>query len=77
MKKTQRSLRVDHSTKAPVMQLAFELSLNKWKLALGYNGKMRMVTIDARDLNQIQQATEKAKKRFKRDGMGFGCTGIY
>jgi transposase len=38
------------------------------ELAFGYNGKMRMVSIDARDLNQIQQAIEKAKKRFKLDG---------
>ena len=68
MKKTQRTLRADNSTKAPVMQLAFELSLSKWKLAFGHNGKMRMVTIDARDLDQIQQAIEKAKKRFKLDG---------
>jgi transposase len=68
MKKTQRTLRADNSTKEPVMQLAFELSLNKWKLAFGHNGKMRMVSIDARDLDQIQQAIEKAKKRFKLDG---------
>jgi transposase len=68
MKKTQRTLQADNSTKESVMQLAFELSLNKWKLAFGYNGKMRMVTIDARDLDQIQQAIEKAQKRFKLDG---------
>ena len=68
MKNTQRTLRAENSTKEPVMQLAFELSLNKWKLAFGYNGKMRMVSIDARDLNQTQQAIEKAKKRFKLDG---------
>jgi transposase len=65
MKKTHRTLRAENSTKVPVMQLAFELSLNKWKLAFGHNGKIRMVTIDARDLDQIQQAIEKAKKRFK------------
>ena len=68
MKKTQRTLRSDNSTKEPVMQLAFELSLNKWKLAFGHNGKMRVVTIDARDLSQIQQAIEKAKERFKLIG---------
>jgi transposase len=68
MKKTQRTLRADNSTKEHVLQLAFELSLNKWKLAFGHNAKMRMVTIDARDLDQIQQAIEKAKKRFKLDG---------
>jgi transposase len=68
MKNTQRTLRADNSTKAPVMQLAFELSLNKWKLVFGHNGKIRMVTIDARDLDQIQQAIEKAKQRFKLSG---------
>jgi transposase len=68
MKKTQRTLRAKNSTKVHVLQLAFELSLNKWKLAFGHNGKMRMVSIDARDLDQIQQAIEKAKKRFKLDG---------
>ncbi|KPK22079.1 MAG: hypothetical protein AMK69_20500 [Nitrospira bacterium SG8_3] len=49
MKNTQRTLRAEHSTKEHVLQLAFELSLNKWKLVFGHNGKMRMVTIDARD----------------------------
>ena len=68
MKKTQRILRVENSTKEHVMQLAFELSLSKWKLAFGHNAKMRMVTIDARDLDQIQQAIEKAKKRFRLSG---------
>jgi hypothetical protein len=58
MKKTQRTLQADNSTKEPVIQLAFELSLNKWKLTFGHNGKWRMVTIDARDLDQIQQAIE-------------------
>ena len=62
MKKTQRTLRADNSTKEHVLQLAFELSLNKWKLAFGHNAKMRMVTIDARDLDQIQQAIEKAQQ---------------
>ena len=33
------------------MQLAFELSLKKWKLVFGRNGRMRMVFIDARALN--------------------------
>ena len=41
MKKTQRTLRVDSSTKAPVMQLAFELSLKKWKLVFSHNGRIR------------------------------------
>jgi hypothetical protein len=45
MKKTQRTLPADNSTKEPVMQLAFELSLNKWKLVFGHNGKMRMVIL--------------------------------
>jgi hypothetical protein len=62
MKKTQGTPRVDNSTKAPLMQLSFYLSLNKWKLILGYNGKMRMVTIDARDLDQIQQAIDNFRK---------------
>ena len=36
MKKTQRTLRADNSTKAPVMQLAFELRLKKPKSALSW-----------------------------------------
>lgn len=57
MIKAQRTLRAKNITKEHVIQLAFELSLNKWKLAFGYNGKIRMVTIDARGLNQISVFT--------------------
>jgi transposase len=68
MKKTQRTLPAEDSTKENEMHLAFELSHSKWKLAFGHNGKLRMVSADARDLKRLQQEIEKAKKRFKLSG---------
>ena len=68
MEKTQRTLPADNTTKENKMHLAFELSHSKWKLVFGYTGKTRMVSMDARDLRQLQQEIEKAKKRFKLSG---------
>ena len=65
MKKTQETLRREDSTKEAVLHLAFELSNTKWKLAFSDCSKRRLVTINARNLEQLQEEIEKAKLRFK------------
>ena len=68
MKKTQETLRIKDSIKAAVLYMAFELSLKKWKLAFSNGEKMRTVTIDARNLAQLQEQIEKARQRFGLEG---------
>ncbi|MGB7062866.1 MAG: IS110 family transposase [Candidatus Zixiibacteriota bacterium] len=65
MKKTQETLRREDSTKEAVLHLAFELSNTKWKLAFSDCSKRRLVTIRARNLEELQEEIEKAKLRFK------------
>jgi transposase len=68
MKKTQKTLRSKDSIKEAILYTAFELSNRKWKLAFSTGEKMRTVTIDARDLDQLQEQIDKAKQRFKLGG---------
>jgi len=67
MKKTQETLRKDVSTKAAVLHVAFELSNSKWKLGFSDGNKMRFKSIDARNLEQLEEEIEKAKNRFRLD----------
>jgi len=67
MKKTQETLRRNVSTKAAVLHVAFELSNSKWKLGFSDGNKMRFKSIDARNLEQLEEEIEKAKSRFKLD----------
>lgn len=46
------------------LYMAFELSLNTWKLAFGIGGNPRIVQIAARDLKGLSDEIAKAKKRF-------------
>jgi transposase len=64
MKKTQETPRKKDSTKVAVLHLAFELSNTKWKLAFSDYSKTRLVTIRARNLEQLQEEIKKAKLRF-------------
>lgn len=50
-----------------VLYLAFELSNKKWKLgfSIGLGQKVRIRTVDARDLTAIKSEIALAKKRFK------------
>jgi len=64
MKKTQETLRIKDSIKEVILYIAFELSHRKWKLAFSNAEKMGTVTIEARDLDQLQDEIEKAKQRF-------------
>jgi transposase len=67
MKKTQETLKQDVSKKAAVLHVAFELSNSKWKLGFSDGNKMRFKSIDARNLEQLEEEIEKAKSRFKLD----------
>ena len=68
MKKTQKTLRIKDSIKEAILYIAFELSHRKWKLAFSNGEKMRTVSIDARELDQLQVQIEKAKHRFGFEG---------
>jgi len=65
MKKTQRTLQREDTTKKEVLHLAFELSETKWKLGFSDGTKMRFKSMTARNLDQLQEEIEKAKVRFK------------
>lgn len=65
MKKTQRTLKENDTTKAEVLHLAFELSQDKWKLGFSDGQKVRFKNVTARNLDQLQEEIEKAKERFK------------
>jgi transposase len=68
MKKTKGTPRKKVSIIERVLHLAFELSHSKWKLAFSNGEKIRTITIDARNLEQLQEEVEKAKVRFKLRG---------
>jgi len=64
MKKTQETLKREDTTKEAIMYTAFELSDKKWKLAFSNGSKVRQISTDARDLNELQVQIFRAKKRF-------------
>jgi transposase len=68
MKKTQETLKKNYNMQAEILYMALELSNTKWKLAFSDGNKRRFVTIDARNLEQLQREVEKAKWRFGLKG---------
>jgi len=68
MKKTRGTPRKKVSINERVLQLAFELSQNKWKLGFSDGNKMRFKSIAARNLEQLYKEIEKAQVRFKMKG---------
>ena len=48
-----------------VLYMAFELSHKIWKLAFSDGQKTRTVSMEARNLEVLQEEIEKAKKKFK------------
>jgi transposase len=64
MIRTQETLKKEDATKDTVMYTAFELSDKKWKLAFSNGSKVRHISTDARDLNELQVQMFRAKKRF-------------
>jgi transposase len=65
MKKAKETPEKNDSKKESVLHLAFELSQNKWKLGFCDGKKMRFKSMDARNLEQLQEEIEKAKLRFR------------
>ena len=64
MRRTQETLKKKDTTKDTVLYIAFELSDKKWKLAFSNGSKVRHISTDARDLNELQVQIFRAKKRF-------------
>lgn len=60
----------DHTTTAPVLYAAFELSNKKWKLGftVGMGQKPRERVVPARDLSKVLEEIRAAKRRFKLSG---------
>ncbi|CAB1063000.1 Mobile element protein [Olavius sp. associated proteobacterium Delta 1] len=56
------------SIKEAILYTAFELSHRKWKLGFSNGEKMRTVSIEVRDLSQLQEEVDKAKKKFGLEG---------
>ena len=67
MKKTKGTPIKDNTTKERVLYMALELSQNKWKLGFSDGEKERFKSIDARNLEQLQEEIEKARLRFHLD----------
>jgi transposase len=65
MKETEGTPVKDDTRKRIVLHLAFELSHSTWKLAFSDGVKIRTVTMEARNLEALQEEIEKAKIRFK------------
>lgn len=57
----------DYSTNDQVLYMALELSKNKWKIAFGRAGriKIRMVNVDGGCLEELKEEMMKAKERFE------------
>ena len=64
MRQTQETLRQENTTSQSTMYIAFELSNTTWKLAFSDGNKTRYVTVTARDLKQLEDEIDKAKKLF-------------
>jgi hypothetical protein len=64
MRQTQETLRQENTTSQSTMYIAFELSNTTWKLAFSDGNKTRYLTVTARDLTQLEDEIDKAKKRF-------------
>ena len=65
MKKTQRTLKENVTTKKEVLHLAFELSQDNWKLGFSDGQNVRFKNVTARNLDQFQEEIEKAREHFK------------
>jgi len=64
MKNTARSTQRNINKTKAVLYLSFEFNNAKWKLAFSDRKKVGIVTIDSRNLVQLQEAIRKAKFHF-------------
>ncbi len=53
----------DRNVAGPVLYMAFELAVKKWKLAFSSGEKKRVKTIDGRDLVQVHLEIVEAKRK--------------
>lgn len=53
----------DRNVDQPVLYMAFELAVKKWKLAFAGGDKKRVRTIDGRDLMQVDWEIREAKRK--------------
>ncbi|MBI5967104.1 MAG: IS110 family transposase [Deltaproteobacteria bacterium] len=60
----QRTLDLEKSTPVSVLYIAFELANSNWKMACSDGSKLRLVTVTAGDLAQVQRAIIGAKRHF-------------
>jgi transposase len=67
MKKTKGTPIKENTKKETELYMALELSQNKWKLGFSDGNKMRFKSIDARNLEQLQEEIAEAKLRFHLD----------
>lgn len=67
MKNTQGTLTKDITTQGQFLYMSFDMGDTKWKMAFCDGNKKRHITIEARDLNQLQEEISKARCRFNLD----------
>jgi transposase len=67
MDQKQAEQALEKGAQVPVLYVAFELANSTWKMACSDGGKLRHVTVTARDLMQVQGAILGARRHF---GMG-------
>jgi transposase len=67
MKNTQGTLKKDFTTQGEFLYMSFDMGDTKWKMAFSDGNKKRDVTIKARDLDELQEEINKAKRRFSLD----------
>jgi transposase len=68
MRQTQETLRRENTTSDSELYIAFELSNSTWKLAFGDGDKTRYATVLARELEQLEDEIDKAKRHFRLKG---------
>jgi transposase len=61
-------LKVQDSGSAGVLYMALELSNSRWKLGFSDGDKMRLKTIEAGDLEALEQEIDKSRERFRLAG---------
>ncbi len=64
MKKNQGTLRSKNITKPALLYVALELGNSKWKLAFSDGSEIRYATVEAGDLELLQEGLSRAKKHF-------------
>ena len=64
MEKNQGTLRSKNITKPALLYVALELGNSKWKLAFSDGSEIRYATVEAGDLELLQEGLSRAKKHF-------------